>query len=94
MSSSWLGSFAGKGYFQDLSSLVPTYPGLQWDDVVPVMQSNSSFGGKIYALPLTATSLSVYYRTDILGKRRRGAAEDLGRVPHDRQEVPGQGPQW
>jgi multiple sugar transport system substrate-binding protein len=68
MSSSWLGSFAGQGYFQDLTSLVPTYPGLQWDDVVPVMQSNSSFGGKIYAVPIDSDVLSVYYRTDILGK--------------------------
>jgi multiple sugar transport system substrate-binding protein len=68
MSSSWLGSFAGQGYFQDLTSLVPTYPGLQWDDVVPVMQSNSSFGGKIYAVPFDSDVLSVYYRTDILGK--------------------------
>ena len=57
----------GQGYFQDLSSLVPTYPGLQWDDVVPVMQSNSSFGGKIYAIPFDSDVLSVYYRTDILG---------------------------
>src|SRR6476619_857551 len=68
MSSSWLGSFAGEGYFQDLTSVVPTYPGLQWDDVVPVMQSNSSFGGKIYAVPIDSDVLSVYYRTDILGK--------------------------
>ena len=67
MSSSWLGSFAGQGYFQDLSSVIPSYPGLQWDDVVPVMQSNSSFGGKIYAIPFDSDVLSVYYRTDILG---------------------------
>lgn len=68
MSSSWLGSFAGQGYFQDLTSLVPTYPGLEWSDVVPVMQANSSFGGKIYAIPMDSDVLSVYYRTDILGK--------------------------
>lgn len=68
MSSSWLGSFAGQGYFQDLTSLVPSYPGLKWDDVVPVMQSNSSYGGKIYAVPIDSDVLSVYYRTDILGK--------------------------
>jgi multiple sugar transport system substrate-binding protein len=67
MSSSWLGSFAGQGYFQDLTSLIPTYPGLKWDDVVPVMQSNSSYGGKIYAVPIDSDVLSVYYRTDILG---------------------------
>ena len=68
MSSSWLGSFAGQGYFQDLTSLVPTYPGLKWDDVVPVMQANSSFGGKIYGVPIDSDVLSVYYRTDILGR--------------------------
>ena len=68
MSSSWLGSFAGQGYFQDLTSVVPTYPGLKWNDVVPVMQSNASFGGKIYAVPFDSDVLNVYYRSDILAK--------------------------
>ena len=68
MSSSWLGSFAGQGYFQDLTSLVPTYPGLKWNDVVPVMQANSSFGGKIYGVPFDSDVVAVYYRSDILGK--------------------------
>jgi multiple sugar transport system substrate-binding protein len=68
MSSSWLGSFAPNGYFLDISDKVPTYPGLEWNDVVPVMQANSSFGGKIYALPMDSDVLSVYYRADILEK--------------------------
>jgi len=68
MASVWLGSFAGQGYFQDLSSQVPTYPGLQWDDVMPIMQASSSFGGKIYGIPFDSDVLSVYYRADLLQK--------------------------
>ena len=68
MSSSWLGSFAGQGYFKDISSLAPTYPGLQWSDIMPVMQTNASYGGKIYGIPFDSDVLAVYYRADILGK--------------------------
>lgn len=69
MASSWLGDFASAGYAEDLTSLVPNNPTLQWNDILPFYRNiSSSYGGKIFAVPFDGDMLFVYYRRDLLSK--------------------------
>ncbi len=67
MASIWLGDFASAGYAEDLTNVVPNYPGIQWSDILPFYRDiSSTYGGKIYAVPFDGDMLMAYYRTDLL----------------------------
>ena len=90
----WLGDFVGPGYLADLTDRVNNDPQLDWQDIGPFFRDfNATYNGKVYTIPLDGDFHMVYYRKDILDKDGVAAAEDLGRLPHDRREVQRPGPQ-
>ncbi len=63
----WMVDFIEPGYFEDLTPRVKSDSALEWDDVGYFFRSfSSTYGGKIYTIPLDGDFHMIYYRSDLL----------------------------
>jgi multiple sugar transport system substrate-binding protein len=64
----WLADFAGAGFLVPLDDHIAKDKELAWDDILPVYRERiSSYGGKIWAVPMDGDNHIFYYRTDAIG---------------------------
>ena len=63
----WMVDFIEPGYLEDLTSKVKADSAIEWDDIGYFFRSfSSTYGGKIYTIPLDGDFHMIYYRTDLL----------------------------
>lgn len=63
----WMVDFINPGYLEDLTPRIRNDADLQWNDVAPFFREfSSSYGGRLYTIPLDGDFQMVYYRTDVL----------------------------
>jgi len=63
----WLADFASNGFILPLERFIVGDEELKWDDILPVYRERiSSWGGRIYAIPLDGDNHIFYYRRDAL----------------------------
>jgi len=64
----WLGDFAGNNFLVPLDDFIKRDKQLAWEDILPVYRERiSSYGGKIWAIPLDGDNHIFYYRQDAIG---------------------------
>jgi multiple sugar transport system substrate-binding protein len=63
----WLVDYVETGNLQDLTARVAADTALEWDDVAPFFRNyHTTYGGRIYTMPLDGDFMMVYYRHDLL----------------------------
>jgi multiple sugar transport system substrate-binding protein len=62
----WKADLVSAGYLEDLTDRVGKDKDIQWDDIAPFFRNYiTTYGGKIYVIPLDGDINTVYYRTDV-----------------------------
>ena len=63
----WMVDFIEPGYFEDLTPRIKADSAIDWDDIGYFFRSfSSTYGGKVYTIPLDGDFHMIYYRTDLL----------------------------
>jgi multiple sugar transport system substrate-binding protein len=63
----WLVDYVETGNIEDLTARVMADPDLQWEDVAPFYRNyHTTYGGRIYTIPLDGDFMMLYYRKDLL----------------------------
>ena len=63
----WMVDFIEPGYFEDLTPRIKADSAIDWDDIGYIFRSfSSTYGGKVYTIPLDRDFHMIYYRTDLL----------------------------
>ena len=63
----WMVDFIEPGYFEDLTPRIKADSAIDWEDIGYFFRSfSSTYGGKVYTIPLDGDFHMIYYRTDLL----------------------------
>jgi len=65
----WMVDYVAGGYLEDIGDRVKADKAIEWPDIAPFFRDfSSTFGGKLYLIPLDGDFHMLYYRTDVLEK--------------------------
>jgi multiple sugar transport system substrate-binding protein len=65
----WMVDYVAGGYLEDIGDRVKADKKIEWSDIAPFFRDfSSTYGGKLYLIPLDGDFHMLYYRSDVLEK--------------------------